>query len=158
MAKTEVNGEIVHSVQGPKYANEDLSSLTSFEEAMALVQRELGEAAVVDASQAIGDGFKMLDNKDLLCGVEFLAIGWNFTMGDFGEFVAAKVVTRDGQKYVLIDGSTGIYQQISEYSGKTGRMGGLWVKNGLRKSEYEYEDESTGKLTPAVTYYLDVSA
>jgi hypothetical protein len=145
------------AVIGTNFETEELAGLTSFADALALVQEKVGESNVGVADQEIGDGFKLLENKDLLIGVEMLLITWDFHQGDHGEFVSAKVMTKDGQKYIVNDGSTGIRDQLMGYSAKKNSQGGLYCKKGLRRSNYEYEDEN-GQKKPATTYYLDTSA
>lgn len=153
MAK-ENNAEIV---QNFKISDDALAEISSFDDAANLLRELYGESGVLVASEVMGDGFAMVSNKDLLLGVGFIIISWSITMGDHGEFVAAKIVTVDNKKLILTDGSTGIHQQLSDYSAKSGRYGGMYVKNGLRKSDYTYTDE-TGAEKPATTYYLDLSA
>lgn len=141
-----------------KISNDALAEITSFDDALALLTEVYGENAVAVASEVMGDGFAMLTDKDKLIGVAFVAVSWNFSIGDHGEFVAMKVVTVENKKLIVIDGSTtGICAQMSEYSAKTGKYHGLVVKNGLRRSDYTYTDEQ-GKETPATTYYLDLTA
>ena len=124
--------------------------------------------SIEDASREIGDGFSVLptDRKHILIGVPLMFTEWNFYQGENGEFVAARAIAQqDGggiRKLVINDGSTGICEQLREYSKRTGRYGGLLVRHGLRKSEYdvEIEDRRTGEksMKHAVTYYLDTSA
>lgn len=135
---------------------EELASLSTFEEALALLQGKIGEENIKLASEEIGDGFKMLDNKDQLIEVPFLAVSWDFHQGEHGEFVAVKLMTKKGDKYILIDGSTGIRDQLIGYTNKTALQAGLFCVKGLRRSDYEYEDE--GEMKKARTYYLDTSA
>lgn len=134
-----------------------LAEIASFDDALKLAQSIYGADAVVAASDVIGDGFKLLENKDQLIEVPFLALSWDFHQGDHGEFASLKVVTRDGAKYVVNDGSTGIRDQLMSYSAETGRYGGLFCMKGLRRSDYTYKDEN-GQDKAARTYYLDTSA
>jgi hypothetical protein len=149
--KTEVE------LPGQNFSPEDLTNIQSFEDALTLVQREIGAELIVSADQAIGDGFKLLENKDVLQGVEMLLVSWDFHLGDFGEFVSVKLVTRNGDKYILNDGSSGIRDQLMGFTAKKNQKGGLFCKKGLRRSDYTYQDEK-GQETPATTYYLDTSA
>ena len=125
---------------------------------------ELFGGDVLDASSELGDGFEVLDNKDRVVDVPFVLISWSFsTKGKFGEFVSARLVTEGNGKYVINDGGTGIYAQLREFTDTHGgRDGGLFVRKGLRKSEYSVDlpDPKTGEIvpTPAVTYYLSTSA
>lgn len=143
--------------QFPTISTEALAEVQSFEDAVNLAQNVYGQENVVVASDVLGDGFKMLENKDTLIGVPFFAVAWNFTMGDHGEYVAVKLITQDNQKLIVTDGSSGIYQMLAHYSKQTGRKGGLFCRKGLRRSDYTFTDE-TGKEKAARTYYLDVSA
>lgn len=136
------------------YDTDALRGLSDFDAAVALVAAELG-AAPVAADEELGDGFALLDNKDTLCGVPLLFMAWSFHPGDFGEFVSARVAAKQGGglgKYIVNDGGTGIYAQLREFTDRTGRMGGLIARRGMRKSEYENE------YGPGVTYYIDTSA
>lgn len=144
-------------VPGKEFASEDLAAITSFEDALKLVTEKLGQENVLVADQEIGDGFKLLENKDTLQGVEMLIVSWDFHQGDHGEFVSAKVVTKTGDKFIVNDGSSGIRDQLMSLSAKKNQQGGLFCRKGLRRSDYKYTDES-GVEKPATTYYLDTSA
>lgn len=144
-------------VPGKNITVDELAALTSFDDALKLVQEKIGEDNVGVAAAEIGDGFKLLENKDQLIGIPFIAVTWDFHQGDHGEFVSAKVMTRDGQKYIVNDGSSGIRDQLMGYTAKKNTQGGLYCEKGLRRSNYEYQDES-GQKKPATTYYLDTSA
>jgi hypothetical protein len=141
--------------KGP--SSDQLAELSSFDDALKLARELYGDAAVVAAADVIGDGFKLLDNKDQLIEVPFLAISWDFHQGTHGEFVSVKVMTKDGQKFVLNDGSTGIRDQLMSYTANSGNYGGLFCMKGLRRSDYTYKDEK-GNESQASTYYLDTSA
>lgn len=139
--------------------------ISSFEDALRLAQEQYGE--VEAASSAIGDGFALLttDQKVQLIGVPCVFLSWSFAaseVGERGEFVTVRVVTEDGRKVVVNDGSTGIYQQLKDYTTETnGRDGGLIVRRGLRKSDYTYtvtEGKDKGKEKAATTYYIDTAA
>jgi len=142
---------------GVKFETEELAGIVGFDDALKLLGDKLGQENVLVADQEIGDGFKLLENKDQLIGVEMLFVSWDFHMGDHGEFVSVKCVTRDGQKYILNDGSSGIRDQLMGLSAKKNQNAGLYAKKGLRRSDYKYEDEN-GNEKPATTYYIDTSA
>lgn len=149
-------------VKSSNWDEETLRGITDFDAAIALMQQTEGGVTVAD--QVLGDGFALLDSgrKGILEGVPLLFMEWTFNEGNFGTFVSARVVARnpDGgvSRYIINDGSTGIAEQLANYTKRTGLQSGLLVKNGLRVSQYEYEDPETGKLTPAETYYIDTSA
>lgn len=141
---------------------EDYASITSFDDALALVGEKLG-GEVVDASD-LGDGFSVIDKaaKKTLIGVPFLVLSVSFhdgdfkdENGDFTQFASLRLVTRDGKKLVLNDGGTGIPEQIKtlwkmrpETTGKP-----ILVHRGLRVSEYDHPIHGKSE-----TFYLDTSA
>lgn len=139
----------------------DLRAIDSFEAAVALAKETHGDLAI--ASQELGDGFTLLgkSDKSRLCGVPLIFVQWQFAQSDFvdkatgekGEFVVARVVTKDGGKFVLIDGGFGVAQQLREFTERTGKHGGLVVERGLRK--YDGENEEHGAF---VRYYIDTAA
>lgn len=143
----------------PTFQSGDLRGIQSFDDAMSLMLS--AGITIDDATEAIGDGFALLDTKEKkrLCGIPLLFMTWTFNPGEFGEFVAARVVAKldNGTvgKYVIIDGSEGIYKQLKEYTAEFSKLGGLATMGGLNESNYETMVE--GKMTPATTYYIDVS-
>jgi hypothetical protein len=142
----------------------DASILRNAESLSDLVQHF--PDGIVNGSEVLGDGFTMLskDEKSRLCGVPLLFVEWTFSKGDFGdqsEFVVTRCVQADGTgkivgKFIFIDGSTGVYQQLKDYSTEYGSYGGVFFPKGLRKSEYEKEVD--GKMINATTFYIDTSA
>lgn len=145
------------AVKVPLIPQQAYHDIGSFADAVNLARDTYGAENVAVAADVLGDGFKIVENKDTLIGVQFFAIAWNFLMGDHGEYVAVRLVTEDNRKLVLMDGSTGIFQMLANYSKKTGLAGGLLCQKGLRRSDYTYKGED-GKEKSAQTYYLDVSA
>lgn len=141
-------------------ADATLRTIESFDDAMRLIEQEYG--AAVDISREIGNGFGLIpsDRKGQLVGKGFILTHWRIAKGNFGYFTTLFGVTTDGVKFILNDGSTGIRDQLVEFSSRTGRFGGMLVPRGLRVSEYEYEDvqkDGTKVMVPASTYYLDTS-
>lgn len=152
------------SVQGPRYDDEVLLSLDSFDAAVALAQQTFG-GELVKAEETLGNGFTILNGeaKNVLCGVPLVFLGWNFNVGDQGEFVSAQVVARmpgGGMlKAIINDGGTGIFKQLGEFTDRNnGQMGGLFARGGLTRSDYKYKDEVTGEERPATTFYINTSA
>lgn len=132
----------------------------AFNDALSLAAEVYGESAVQLASDAIGDGFALTDNKDQFIGAEMIFLKWIFSEGDFidaqtGEkrgFVSARVVTRAG-KFVINDGGSGIYEQLRMFTqDREGQQGGLVARKGLRRSDYVNEYGN------ATTFYIDTSA
>lgn len=142
----------------PEYRNSDLQSIGSFDDALALIREQFGDEGVVAADQVIGNGFAILDNKDHLVGVPFAMVKWHFYEGRYAnKVVAVLLVTSDGRKFLMNDGSTGICKQLEEYSDDTGRFGGMVARKGLVRSDYEITDDK-GDETSASTYYIDLAA
>src|SRR4051812_3384428 len=103
-----------------KFDPNDLRSLSSFADAQRLLADTLGVEAIPDATYEIGDGFTMLDDKIALLNVPFIAVHWTFAPGDFGaEFVIMRLITETGDKHIIVDGGTGICEQMREYTVRT---------------------------------------
>lgn len=120
--------------------------------------------ATLDGSEEFGDGFVLLEDKDSLVKVPFLITEFQFNPGEFGgDYIALRVIRFDNnERYVIIDGSTGIKEQVARYiahaTGGQYKVGQTYVqpilcKSGLRRSDYDYTDEK-GKVTPASTFYI----
>lgn len=143
-------------------STEDYASIKSFEDAVALVTDKFGGEVV--SSTELGDGFALLNksDKDRLIGVQFIILSAVFSEGDYkredgttGTFVSLRIVTKDGGKFIVNDGGSGIHDQIkmlhSQHPDTVGKP--IACFKGLRKSEYDHPEH--GK---SVTYYLDTSA
>lgn len=139
------------------FSAEELRGLETLADVQAMF--EAHGITVIDAAEELGDGFALVKNKDQFIGRGMMVLSWAFGAGDFGEgsgFVAVRFVVQEANgslgKYVLTDGGTGIYATLKEYTERTGVTGGLYVKNGLRKSEYKTDENEN-----AVTHYMDLS-
>lgn len=153
----------------------EMRDISSYEDALALAEAVHGD--VLDIAQELGTGFALLKDKGKLEEKEFVLIQWRFTAGDFAKgFVSAALVTKTGDKYIITDGSTGIFSQLMTLSQETKRFGGVKVPNGLRASRYstciecgrpmssdevacsndkcDYEGDKRGS---GETYYLDLT-
>jgi hypothetical protein len=143
------------AVSGPSVSEGQLSEITTFDDALALVQDVFG-GQIVEADKTLGTGFAVLDDKNRLLGVAFIAVKIDqHATGDHGPFTSLHVVTQDGRKYIINDGGTGIHGQITElYSRKPELIGlPLLVRQGLRRSDYVHPEHG-----PSVTFYLNTSA
>lgn len=157
MSDTETTGK---DVARPTIAPAQLKEIATFDDALRLIQETYGDAALETAAQALGDGFALTDNKDRFIGVPLVLVHWTISLGDYpnpktgevGNFVAARLVTKDGGKYIITDGGTGIARQLEDYTAETGKTF-LVAQKGLRVSTYENEYTKEGK-----TYYVDTSA
>lgn len=144
----------------PRINTEQYAGISSFEDALALVQDVFG-GEVID-SQDLGDGFALVEDKTGLLGTPFIILAATFSEGEYkredgtmGTFVSCRIVTEDGRKMVLNDGGSGIHDQIQmlwtmkpEVVGKP-----IICRKGLRVSEYDHP-----KYGKAKTFYLDTSA
>lgn len=124
----------------------------------AQISKGLFDAGDIVSASEFGNGFAVLETKDKgqLVGVPFIILDWTLREGDNGDYVSLEIVTQDNRKLIVNDGSTGILKQIRDIA-ETGDTRAIYVKKGLRKSEYTYTD-GEGKQKPAVTFYLDTSA
>lgn len=145
--------------------NASLDALPDKEEAKALAKLAESFGSWEDVTQAwggeletIGD-FELVEDKDELLGKEFVIAAFIFRPSDITrngiqqKYVTVYAMTKDSEKIVFNDGSTGIAAQLQEIQDRTGKRGGIYCKRGLRKSEYDYIDEK-GDKSPATTYYL----
>lgn len=135
-----------------RFETEVLRGLATFEEARQLASLEWG--AELDASHEIGTGFRILNGteKDRLLGQDFVILSFDFNPGTgMGPFVSMLVVDVDNRKFIINDGSTGVYAQLDKFHQARPEIGGgIMVKGGLRKSEYDNE------FGHGITYYLNV--
>lgn len=138
-----------NSAQLVLFGADELRGITSFDDAVALIK---SSGMATATSSDFGDGFTVVENKDSLLKVPFLVLSWNFSEGEFGDMVVMRIVTRAGDKLVLIDGSTGIREQMRKIGERFN--GALFCERGLRKSTYPYVDPKSGKSNMASTYYL----
>lgn len=137
------------------FSKNALAKISSLQDALDALA-EIG--ANVEDFADYGDGFSVVKDKNTLAGKPFVIMHWAFKEGTFGAFVICQIVTESGEKLVLMDGSTGILEQLQNVTEARKRNGlangqfGLIVRNGLRVSNYTYESE--GKIVPASTWYL----
>src|SRR4051812_6328342 len=155
MTSTKDKAETTDVATTRRPSTEQLREVTDFESALALLQKELG--ATVVTSDVLGDGFTLLEDKDQLIGMPLMFVSWSFSEGDFGEFVAARVIAQmpnnTYMKYVIIDGGTGICAQLKDIDSRENGSKVLVAARGLRKSEYDHPIHGHG-----VTHYIDTAA
>lgn len=151
-----------NAIEKRGFTTQELRDAKSFDDLYNLINDRFG--GIWDAAEEIGDGFELLDDKSRLVGVPLVLVQWSFTGSDYGEgeFVSVRCATQNPrtgemEKWVINDGSTGIYRQLKEFSESHNVYGGLTIGNGLRRSDYTYVDEADGKSKPATTYYIDTS-
>ena len=129
------------------YSEDEIKGLTSFGDAVALANEKGG----ITDGKDLGIGLEVVE-KEQLVGVEMILLEWRFNTGDFGPFVSVTAMTKDNRKLVFNDGSTGIYAQLTEITDEAGKHGNIYLRKGLRKSNYD-NPQGEGKST---TYYLAI--
>lgn len=141
-----------------RFSDDQLRAISSLTEALELA------GPIVDISETeLSSGFDVC-SKTLLIDVPFVILDWSFSTGEQGEFVSVIIVTRDGKKYIITDGSTGIYAQLKRLPRLT--SGVIGVAKGLRRSDYDRTDEQgqpiindkTGKVERGSTFYLNTTS
>ena len=152
--KTEQKKQLAKSERN--FTPAELGAITDFQSAAKLLAEK--KIAVEQASE-YGTGFEVLKNKGVLEGIELIILDFNFTEGKQGLFVSCNIVTRDGRKIVINDGSTGIRDQLLAVVEDRERKGKppyapLHCPHGLNSSVYTVIDPSTGEETTATTYRL----
>ena len=156
------SSDVAREANKSVFQDEDLKSITNLDDAFRVMQ----ESGIVAESFAdYGTGFEILDKdeKGQLIKKPFMIVEWRFTKSEYKkdtEFVSALVVTKDGGKYILNDGSTGIAQQLRNVTdsrlrqGKPNPQTGLLVEKGLRVSEYPNPAPDAAEGSMSRTYYL----
>ena len=135
------------------FDDDALGNITSFDDAMNAL------AVAPEDVNEYGNGFDIVEDKRTLIGVPFVVLQWRFSEGDYGVFVSAAIVTEDGRKLILNDGSTGIREFLETVTRKRVASGhqypraGLTARKGLRVSDYEFIGDD-GKAKPASTFYF----
>jgi hypothetical protein len=148
------------------FDREDLRAIDSFQTAVQMATETYGE--LVTADGIIGDGFSIVEDKRVCIGVPMVFLDWRFNHeGDFGSFVSIRAVAEiDGnlKKWIINDGSTGLFEELMTFTSDTGKTGGLVCKRGLRVSEYDTDAEGKPTTDKALakgrgaTFYIDASA
>lgn len=140
----------------PFYDDSVLGDIKSFDDALALAAQD-GHAPV--SATEYGSGFEVLKDKRELVGQPFVIVMAGFWDSEYevegGQFISLHVVTKDGRKAIINDGSTksGIAHDAKVILEQRGTLVGVVCEKGLSVSEYEYVDDK-GKRTPAATFYL----
>lgn len=141
--------EFVEGKDGLGHISREIVKDASLAELMDLFRDENGQ--IEDSSQVLGDGVELVD-KDALVGVSMFLYDWSFQVGDKGQYVVVHAAKENGEKIVFVDGGTGICRQLLELtetrqaSGFRG-AGGLLCRRGLRRSDYEANDERPAGTT-----------
>lgn len=126
-------------------------------DASKLLEMFGGPSEVASIANVLGNGFGVVSDKMLLVNRPFVILKYGTHMSEQtgGEFATIHVVTSDGEKWIINDGSTGIKAQLEQIKNEHGTVCPLRVPRGLRVSEYEVVLD--GKNQKAKTFYLNTS-
>lgn len=158
---TNTTGEIIRADIYRTIDKDALRTAASFKDVMALFS-DAGAAG--DSITDYGDGFVPVENKRDLERVPFVILTWSYGVSDTyrdpetgepGEYAVARIVTEDGRKLIMVDGSTGIRAQLRDVEQRRVKRGMpvdalLRVPRGLRSSTYDLPDGSG----VGTTFYL----
>lgn len=151
---TRKDGSTIVKRQPALFDNAELREINDFKSVLEAAKAK--GLDVTEAADEIGNGFSLLEDKRILVGKELVIIDWRFThrsvadgADEDADFVTMHVVTVDGAKWIVNDGSTGIYKQLSEL----GDPHVIHATKGLRVSDYKYTDDK-GKTSAAATFYI----
>lgn len=145
----------------PQYSTEQYREINTFADALRMAEASFGNLVT---AEDLGDGFVLVkeEQKRGLVGVPMVCLYAQLRTGDLGGYVVCRCIAKDNRKVVIVDGSTGMYDQLKTYmETHDGRWINIWGK-GLRASDYKVEvtNEKTGELSSvdATTFYIDTSA
>lgn len=133
-----------------------LGQITSFEDALAAFDQ-----SEVDSIDNYGDGFTLADKeiKYGLIGMPFVILSHEEREGDYERdgqkesFAVVRVVTQDGRKFMLTDGSTGLRDQLRLIRHQRGTCVGLICRKGFQPNP-DYVHPEFGKAT---TFRIDMA-
>jgi len=165
-------------IRQARFDDDDMRAIQSIEDAARLVAAEFGTDSIASIADELGSGAEILEDKSKLVGERLFLTEWRFNVGDNGPFVSAAAITGRGDKFIINDGSSGIFSQLDKYTVRTGKTFGLMVPKGLRVSVFTTcggEDGCNKPRRPeenpcgncgstssergkAQTFYLDTSA
>lgn len=167
--KKSASDEIAVPEMGAILSDDSARNVKSFADAITAAQAELGVTDIANAGDELGDGFRLLEDKDRLISTPFFIVDWRFLVGDQGVnsktkdyagkglYSTIRLITEDDRKFRISDGSSGIHAQLFDFSQTHGgRTAAMMVKGGLVRSDYTTEID--GESVEGTTYYLSTSA
>ena len=114
------------------------------------------------AAVALADEWPLVE-KESLVNVPFLAMQWaisNPEGAENGQYIVVRGMTKEGSRFRISDGGTGIMAQLVTLTHKRIADGhaapntGLLCAKGLRVSKYDTKD-AAGKPIKAETFYIN---
>jgi hypothetical protein len=147
----------------PDFTDSDLRNLSTLDDIKTILGGEVANAS------DYGNGFSILEDASRLCGNPLMILSWKQHDGDHGPFVSAMVLelSKVGAivgKWIVNNGSmkSGLARQLVDLTEKDKVSKGLYVPNGLRRSDYvvDIADPETGEIKPkqSTTFYIDLTA
>jgi hypothetical protein len=146
-----------------RYSDEELTNITSIADVNKLFSK-YGVSA--DTIANYGTGFTVV-KKESLINKQFVILEWHFYPSDKGggDMVTVHAFTKDGDKVIFNDGSTGVREQLRRVMNTRIKAGAdevsacraLLVNGGLKSRTYDYTDPDTGEVSKATTFDLVVS-
>lgn len=99
--------------------------------------------------------YRSKDEKAKLVGKPFVVLAWESgSLSSYeGDYVVLYCVGEDDRKFKVIDTGVGINEQIANHESANGTRP-LLCRNGLSRSDYDFTDPATGKVSKATTFYL----
>lgn len=154
-AKAEATGIVVNPTRA------DLDEIVDFDALVAAANEALGAENVT----AISSNYTVLNGKDKeqLVGVPFIIRKATLSADKLtgNAYVVLHVVTKNNDHFVVTDGSTGIYEQVTALMEKHDRDYAFLAANGLRSSTYGVSQNGTAvplgspeQVSTATTFYL----
>lgn len=155
--------------QDVELSEDVVTNFDSFEQALSFFQNRTG---VVNVGDVAGDGYVLTRDKEVLLNIPLLLIDWKELEDPETQrrYASMRIITSDGRKFRINDGSTGIFQQLKQIRDKYNLTTGIAVPKGFFKSEYFIDDETRKIIPPdkvdgwskpkskAATYYLNQSS
>lgn len=159
MANSPAGGTNEVAKTEPLYSMEQLADIKSLDDMMQLLADAGIQATEISE---YGDGFEVCNDKRKLVNVPFGILDYKFSeKGDYGRFSIIRLVTKDGRKLIVTDGSSnGIHAQMEDLE-RRGVPGGVMCPTGIVVSEYTYVgvNPKTGEETrePGETFYFSMA-
>ena len=143
-----------------RYSDDELTNITSIADVNVLFSKYNVSA---DTIANYGTGFTVV-KKESLINKQFVILEWHFYPSDKGpgDMVTVHAFTKEGDKVIFNDGSSGIREQLRRVMNTRIKAGAdevsacraLLVNGGLKSRTYDYTNPDTGEVSKATTFDL----